>query len=115
MELYYIISHLLLLYCKGTNLDDKQLQHNRCEERQTKRVKNSKVTLDILRIYTLLYHIYQILYCKEHIHMTSNYSKIEVKKKQKSKKMSISHLIHLAFILHYITLTFYYVVKDTYR
>ena len=29
--------------------------------------------------------------------------------------MSTSHLIHLGHILHYITLTFYYIVKDTFR
>ena len=29
--------------------------------------------------------------------------------------MSTSHLIHLGFILHYITLTFYKIVKDTFK
>ena len=46
--------------------------------------------------------------------MTSNYSTIDMKREMnRVKKMSTSHFMHLGFILYYITLTGYYVVKDT--
>ena len=47
--------------------------------------------------------------------MTSNCSTIEVETENNSVKMSMSHLIHLEFILHYISLTDYYIVEDTFR
>ena len=39
--------------------------------------KYINVTFYILKIYTTLYHTYQLLYCKGHIYMRSNYSTIE--------------------------------------
>ena len=47
--------------------------------------------------------------------MTSDHSIIEVETENNGIKMSMSHSIHLGFILHYITLTSYYIVKDTLR
>ena len=40
--------------------------------------KKINVTFNILRIFTTLCHIYQLLYCTGHIQLTSNYSRIEV-------------------------------------
>ena len=42
--------------------------------------KNVNVTSNTLRIYTKLYHTYQLLYCKGHIQITSNHNTIDVKK-----------------------------------
>ena len=45
--------------------------------------------------------------------MTSNYSTIDVEEENNSvRKMSMSKSIFLGFILHYITLTNYCIVKD---
>ena len=45
--------------------------------------------------------------------MTSNYSIIDVEEENnRVRKMSISQSIFLGVILHYITLTLYYILKD---
>ena len=69
-----------------------------------------------LRIYITIYHTYQVLYCKGHIQMTSNKSIINVEtKNNRINKMTKRHSIYLEFTLLYITLTTYYIVKDTFR
>ena len=49
--------------------------------------------------------------------MISNHSNVnfENRKKNRVNKMTISNSIHLQIILHYITFTDYYIVKDTFR
>ena len=48
--------------------------------------------------------------------MTSNYSKVNAQtKNNRANKMTTLNSIHLEIILHYITLTNYYIVKDTFR
>ena len=50
-------------------------------EKENNRVKNVNVTFNTLRSYITLYHTYWLLNCKGHIHMTRNYSTIDVEKK----------------------------------
>ena len=60
-------------------------------------------TLDfyyVIMTLTLLYH-------RGHIQMSSNYSTIDMEAEQIVK--------HLGFLLHYITLTNYYSIQDTFR
>ena len=47
-------------------------------EKENNRVKNVNFTFSTHRIYITLYHTYQLLNCKGHIQMTSNYSIIDV-------------------------------------
>ena len=47
--------------------------------------------------------------------MTSNDNTINVKKNNRVNKMAKLHSIHLEFTLQYITITNYYIVKDTFR
>ena len=49
--------------------------------------------------------------------MISNHSNVnfENRKKNRVNKMTISNSIHLQIILHYITFTDYYIVKDIFR
>ena len=49
-------------------------------DKENNRVKNVKVTFNTLRTYITLYHTYQLLNCKGHIQMTSNYNTIDVEK-----------------------------------
>ena len=72
---------------------------------------------DILTNYTTLHHTYKLLYCNRHILLTSYYSivNVEINKNNRVNKMIILNSIHLQIILHYITLTNYYIVKDTFR
>ena len=48
------------------------------------------------------------MYYEGHIQITGKYSTIDMEKTM-SKKNVTSHSIHLGFILHYITHTFYYI------
>ena len=68
------------------------------------------------RIYTTLYHTYQLLYCKGDVQITSGHSTINMERKT-IDLLKWKHWIeiHLEFILHYITLTNYYIVNDTFR
>ena len=84
-------------------------------ETENIRVKNVNVTFNTVRIYTTLFDTYLLLYCKGHIQMTNNYSTINVETENSRVKNVNPHSIHLEFILHYITLTSYYIVKDTFR
>ena len=47
--------------------------------------------------------------------MTSNYNTIEVEAEVIEYKNERSHSIYFAFIIHYITLTKYYIVQETLR
>ena len=53
--------------------------------------KDVNVTFYILRIYTTLYHTYQLQYCKGHIQMTSDYSTIKVEAREIEDKNETSH------------------------
>ena len=77
--------------------------------------KNVNITFYIIRISTTLYHTYQLLHCTGHIQMTTKYSTIEVEAEQTEYKNETSHSIYFEFILHYITLTKYYIVQETLR
>ena len=72
----------------------------------------------------------QLLQCKEHIQIisnhnktnvekniqiTCNHSKTNVKKNHSVNKMTTLPSIHIHFILHYITLTSYYIVKNIFK
>ena len=46
--------------------------------------------------------------------MTSNYRTIEVEAEEIEYKNERSHSIYLGLLLHYITLTNYYIVQDTF-
>ena len=76
--------------------------------------QNDNIKFNTLTNYTTLYHTYRLLHCKRHIQLTSNHSNInvEINKNHKVNKMTTLSLIHLQIILHYITLTDYYIVKD---
>ena len=88
------------------NVKTKKIQ---CEQ-------NDKNAFNTLRIDIIIYPTYPLLYCKEHIQMTSNDSIINVKtKKYRVNKMTKLHLIHLDLTLQYVTLTNYYIAKDTFR
>ena len=77
-------------------------------EKENNRAKNFNITFNTLRTYVTLYHTYWLLNCKGHIQISSNYSTIDVEKgNNRVKKMSMSHSIHLGFILYYISLTGY--------
>ena len=63
-----------------------------------------------------MYHTYRLLYCKGHIQMISNNSTINMETKNDTvNKIRKLHLIQLEFTLQYITLTSYFIVKDTFR
>ena len=47
--------------------------------------------------------------------MTSNYSTIDVEGEEIVYKNETPNSIYLGFLLHYITLTNYYIVQDTFR
>ena len=47
--------------------------------------------------------------------MTSNYSTIDVEGEEIVYKNEMPNSIYLGFLLHYITLTNYYIVEDTFR
>ena len=80
--------------------------------------QNDKIVFNILRIYIIVYHTYLLLYYKEHIHMKSNESTINVEtknKKQYNKQNDkISFNTHRIYII-IIILTCCYIVKDTFR
>ena len=77
---------------------------------------NDKIAFITFRIYITIYHTYFLLYCKGYIQMMSNDSNKNVeKKKQYSEQMTKLHSIYLEFTLQYITLTGYYIVKETFR
>ena len=73
-------------------------------------------TLNSIQVYITLYHTYKLLHCKRHIELTSNHRNInvEINKNNRVNKMTTLNLIHLHIILHYITLTNYYIEKDTF-
>ena len=73
-------------------------------------------TLNSIQVYTTLYHTYKLLHCKRHIELSSNYRNVnvEINKNNRVNKMTTLNLIHLQIILHYITFTNYYIVKDTF-
>ena len=78
--------------------------------------QNDEIVFSIFRIYNTIYHTYLLLYCKGHIQMTCNDSTINVEtKSDRVNKITKLHLIHLEFTLQHITLTNYYIVKDTFR
>ena len=77
--------------------------------------KNVKVTIYIHTIYITLYITYQLLYCIGRIQMTSNYNTREVEGEEIQYKNERSHSIYFAFIIHFITLTNYYIVQDRLR
>ena len=79
------------------------------------RTARLNIKFNTLTNYTTLYHTYKLLHCKRHILLTSNYSNInlEINKNNRVNKMIILNLIYLQIILNYITLTDYYIVKDT--
>ena len=65
--------------------------------------------------YTISYHTYCLLSSKGHIQLINNQSNINVENKETNKrvhKITILHSIPIKHILHYITLTHYFVVKD---
>ena len=55
--------------------------------------KDVNVTFYILRIYTTLYHTYQLLYCKGQVQMASTYSTIEEEARKIEYKNETSHSI----------------------
>ena len=66
-------------------------------------------------ISTTLYLTYELLYCRGHIQMTSNYSTINVEGEEIVYKNETPNSIYLGLLLHYITLDNYYIVQDTLR
>ena len=77
--------------------------------------KNVNVPFSMLRISTTLYHIYQLLYYIGHIQMTSKYYTIEVEVEEIDYNNEKSHSIYLGSLLHYITLSKYYIVQEIFR
>ena len=78
--------------------------------------QNDKIPSNTIRIYITIYHTYRLLYCKEHIQMMSNDSTINVEtKNNRINKMTKLYSIHIELTLKYITLTRYYIAKDTFR
>ena len=77
--------------------------------------QNDNIEFNTLRNYTTLYHTYPLLYCKGHIQIKSNHSNVNVKENNRVNKMTTLNSIHLEITLHYITLTGYYIVKETFR
>ena len=76
----------------------------------------TKIASNTIRINITIYHTYQLLYCKGHIQMMSNDRTMNMKtKNNRMKKMTKLHSIQIEFILQCITLTCYYIVKDTFR
>ena len=56
------------------------------------------------------------LYCKGYIQIMSNNSTMNVEiENNRANKMTKLHSTHIEFTLHHITLTCYYIVKDTFR
>ena len=47
--------------------------------------------------------------------MTSNYSTKEVEEEETQYKNETPHSKYLGFLLYYITLTYYYILADTFR
>ena len=78
---------------------------------------NDNIEFNTLRNYTKIYYTYQLLYCKTHIQITSNHSNenVETKIDNRVNKMTTFNSIHLEIILHYITLTNYYIIKDAFK
>ena len=72
--------------------------------------KNVNVAFYILRISTTLYHNY-LLYIVKHTFKWQVITANRCENKKSRVKMSMAHSIHLGIILHYITLTFYYILK----
>ena len=67
---------------------------------------------NIVNKMTTLYYIYQVLYFKGHMKMTSIHSIVNVKKKNNVvNKMTTLYYINLDIILHYITLNVYLYFK----
>ena len=68
----WIHLEFILHYITLTNYSDhKYSQHHKCGKKNN--IVNKMKTLDwnTLRIYTTLYHIYQILHCKGHMQITA--------------------------------------------
>ena len=74
-----------------------------------------KVTFYILCIYNTLYRTYQLLYCTGHIEIISNYITIEVEVGEIEYQNVNFTFSMLRILLHYITLTNYYIVQDKLR
>ena len=105
----------LLLYCKW----HIQIRiNNSIINVETKTIDEQidKIAFNIFRIYIAICHTYPLLYCKGHSQMRSNDSNINVKtKNNRVNKMIKKHSVHFEFTSQYITLTSYYIVKDTFR
>ena len=89
---------------------------NKCGNKKQQSEQSDKFPFNTIRIYITIYHTYLLIYCKRHIQMRSNDSiiNVEIKNNRVSKVTSL-HSIQLEFTLQYITLTCYYIVKDTFR
>ena len=116
MNLHYNIYHTYqLLYCKGhiqIRINDSIMN----VKTKTIDEQNDKIGFNTLRIYITICYTYLLLYCKGQIQTRSNDSTINVEtKSDRLNKMTKLHLIYLEFTLRYITLTSYYIIKDTLR
>ena len=72
MKLRYIISHLPPIILYRIHSDDKLLQQNK-RGNENNRVKNENDVLNKIKNYAAIYRSYWLLYCKEHIQMTTYY------------------------------------------
>ena len=82
---------------------------------KTKGIKWTNIRMMNLKILELLYIISHIptIILLQHIFMTSYYSTIIMKTKIKLTNWQEYKQITLEFIIYYITITSYYIVKDT--
>ena len=86
------------------------------ETKNNRLKKKTKLHLNTLKIYITMYHTYFLLYCKGHIQMMSNDRTINVEtKNNRVNKMTKLHFIRIEQILQYVTLTSYYILKDTFK
>ena len=64
--------------------------------------QNNNIQIKTLRIHTILYHTYLLLYFKQNVHMTSNHSNTNLEKNNRVNKITITHSIYFQLILHNI-------------
>ena len=105
----------MLLYCKG---HIQMINNDSIIIVKTKQYseQNGKIPSNTIRIRITIYHTYQLLYCKEYIQKISNDSTINVEtKNNRINKMTKFHSLKFELTLRYITLTDYYIGKNTFR
>ena len=73
---------------------------------QKQKQQSKQNVFNITRIYITIYYTYPLLYCNEHIQMTSNDSTINVETKKQNEQNDKIEFITIR------TLTDYYIVQD---